>query len=335
VNLGTQELSVATRVLAPFVIEEGGQYTGFSADLWRALAAELGLKTRFTAYSRLPDLLEAVRSGKDALGISAISITAQRERTFEFSQPMFRSGMSIMVPSASSGLNVMGIFFSLEMLKVLGVFLAVLLIPAHLIWLLARGRDEGLPISHSYGAGIVDAIFWCAESMGGAAQAHPKRTIARFVAVMWIYAGLIFIAYFTAYATTTLTMQGLKGDINGPKDLAGKQVAVVQGSTSAQYAGTLKARLSNFPDFKTAAAAMLEGKAEAVVYDAPVILYYVKNESRAQIAGSPFRAENYGILFPINSPLRRPVNEALLTLFENGTYDNLYKKWFGEEEAAH
>lgn len=332
--LPTQEISVGTRVLAPFIMQEGGQYSGFSADLWRAIAAELGLKTRFSAYGRLPDMLDGVKTGKDALAISAISITAQREKTFEFSQPMFRSGLAIMVPAGSGGLDVMGVVFSTEMLKVVGIFLLVLLIPAHLIWLLARGRDEGLPISQSYFPGIVDAIFWCAESMGGAAQAHPKRAIARIVAVMWIYAGLIFIAYFTAYATTTLTMQSLRGDINGPKDLAGKQVAVVQGSTSAQYAGGLKARLSNFPDFQAAAAAMLEGKAEAVLYDAPVILYYVKNEQRAQMAGTPFREENYGILFPIGSPLRRPVNEALLTLFENGTYESLYKKWFGENETA-
>jgi polar amino acid transport system substrate-binding protein len=329
----SQELSVGTRVLAPFIIQDNGQYSGFSADLWRAIAAELGLKTRFTAYGRLPEMLDGVKTGKDALAISAISITAQREKTFEFSQPMFRSGLSIMVPSASGGLNMMGMVFSIEMLKVVGIFLLVLLIPAHLIWFLARGRDEGLPISQSYFAGIIDAIFWCAESMGGAAQAHPQRAIARIVAVIWIYAGLVFIAYFTAYATTTLTMQSLRGDINGPKDLAGKQVAVVQGSTSAQYAGGLKARLSNFPDFQAAAAAMLEGKAQAVVYDAPVILYYVKNEPRAQMAGQPFREENYGILFPIGSPLRRPVNEALLTLFENGTYESLYKKWFGEGES--
>jgi polar amino acid transport system substrate-binding protein len=332
--LPATEISVATRVLAPFIMEEGEQFSGFSTDLWRAIAAQLGIKSRFNAYARLPDLLEGVRTGKDALGIAAISITSQREKTFEFSQPMFRAGLAIMVPSTSQRLDVTGVLFSPEMLKVVGIFLLVLLIPAHLIWLLARGRDEGLPISRSYFPGIVDAIFWCAESMGGAAQAHPKRTIARLVAIIWIYSGLVFIAYFTAYATTTLTMQSLKSDINGPKDLAGKPVAVVQGSTSAQFAAGIKARLVNFTDFQSAAAAMLGGKADAVLYDAPVILYYVKNEPRALMAGSTFRPENYGIIFPIGSPLRRPVNEALLTLFENGTYESLYKKWFGEDEGA-
>ena len=332
--LPTNEIAVATRAIEPFIMEEGSQISGFSADLWRAIAAELGLKSRFVMYKTLPDLLGSVAKGEAATAIAAISITADREKTFEFSQPMFRSGLSIMVPDDGQQLDVLGQFLSLDMLKAVGIFVLILIVPAHLIWLLARGRDEGLPISRSYFPGIFDAVFWCAESMGGAAQAHPKRVLARIVAVVWVYAGLVFVAFFTAYATTSLTMQGLKGAINGPNDLAGKRVAVVQGSTSARYTEGLKARTASFPDFRAATEAMLAGKADAVVYDAPVILYYTKNHATARIAGSTFRSENYGILFPINSPLRRPVNEALLRLVENGVYDSLYKKWFGDENGA-
>ncbi|HTF91614.1 MAG TPA: transporter substrate-binding domain-containing protein [Verrucomicrobiae bacterium] len=31
--------------------------------------------------------------------------------------------------------------------------------------------------------------------------------------------------------------------------------------------------------------------------------------------------------------MRKPVNEALLRLKENGVYDQLYKKWFGAPGA--
>jgi polar amino acid transport system substrate-binding protein len=332
--LPTGEIAVGTRAIEPFIMEQGAQISGFSADLWRAITAELGLKSRFVLYKTLPELLGSVAKGETTTAIAAISITADREKTFEFSQPMFRSGLSIMVPDDGQQLDVLGQFLSLDMLKAVGIFLLILIIPAHLIWLLARGRDEGLPISRSYVPGIFDSVFWCAESMGGAAQAHPKRVVARIVAVIWVYAGLVFVTFFTAYATTTLTMQGLKGAINGPNDLAGKRVAVVQGSTSARYTEGLRARTASFPDFKTAAESMLAGKADAVVYDAPVILYYTKNHTTTRIAGSTFRSENYGILFPLNSPLRRPVNEALLRLVENGVYDSLYKKWFGEENGT-
>ena len=40
------------------------------------------------------------------------------------------------------------------------------------------------------------------------------------------------------------------------------------------------------------------------------------------------------MLFPRGSDLRKPVNEALLKLRENGTYDAIYNKWFGAAEGG-
>jgi polar amino acid transport system substrate-binding protein len=328
------EISVATRALAPFVMKEGDQLTGFSVDLWHAIAAELGIKSRFTVYDELPKLLDAVRGGKNPVAIAAISITSERQKSLDFSQPMFRSGLSIMVPSGQQGLNVMAVMLSSGMLKVLGIFLLVLIVPAHIIWFLARGRDDGLPIAETYLPGIFDAIFWCAESMGGAAQHQPNRVFARIAAIVWIYAGIVLVAYFTAFATTSMTMESLRGEINGPDDLRGKRVAVVEGSTSAKYASELRANIRSYKDFAAAADAVVHGRMQAAIYDTPIILYYTKSEPRAQIAGQQFRSESYGIVFPLGSPLRRPVNQVLLKLIENGTYDSLYKKWFGSSESG-
>ena len=169
------EITVATRTVEPFVMQDGEQFSGFSADLWRAISTELGLKSRFVAYKTLPELFGSIGEAGNSAGIAAISITAEREKKYEFSQPMFRSGLSIMIPDDGQDMNVLSLLLSMQTAKALGILLLVLIIPAHMIWLLARGRDEGLPISESYIPGIFDAIFWCAESMGGAAQAHPTR----------------------------------------------------------------------------------------------------------------------------------------------------------------
>lgn len=32
-----------------------------------------------------------------------------------------------------------------------------------------------------------------------------------------------------------------------------------------------------------------------------------------------------------NSIYREPINQAILSLKENGTYDQIHQKWFGEE----
>jgi len=77
--------------------------------------------------------------------------------------------------------------------------------------------------------------------------------------------------------------------------------------------------------------ALEQAQVDAVVYDAPVLLYYASHQgkNKFQTVGTIFRKESYGIAFPPNSPYRKPTNEALLKLKENGTYDQLYQKWFG------
>jgi polar amino acid transport system substrate-binding protein len=75
---------------------------------------------------------------------------------------------------------------------------------------------------------------------------------------------------------------------------------------------------------------------DAVVFDAPVLLYYTatKGSAKAHLVGPMLRKENYGILFPRGSELRKPVNEVLLKLRENGTYDAIYAKWFSATQTA-
>jgi polar amino acid transport system substrate-binding protein len=333
--LPKDEIVVGTREVPPFVRKaDSGELTGFSIDLWRAIAADLGLKSRFELHDTLPGLLDAVRAGNHPVGISAISITGERAGTLEFSQPMFRSGLGIMVRTDGDGIDILGMLFSRTMLLVLGLLALIILVPAHIFWWIARGRDEGLPIREAYFPGIFDALFWCGESMGGAPQGYPRRVFPRVVALVWLYSGMLFVSYFTAFATTTLTVSTLQGSIRGPNDLAGKRVAVVLGSTGASHIAAGKARPLPFADFAASAAALLNGTVDAVVYDAPVIQHYALREGRVRMAGVAFRPENYGIIFPAGSDLRRPVDQALLKLIENGTYDRLLKTWLGSAEST-
>ena len=57
-----------------------------------------------------------------------------------------------------------------------------------------------------------------------------------------MFAGVVFVALYTAQLTATLTFQQIAGGINGPEDLVGKRVAVTAGSTSASAVGELQAQ---------------------------------------------------------------------------------------------
>jgi polar amino acid transport system substrate-binding protein len=72
------------------------------------------------------------------------------------------------------------------------------------------------------------------------------------------------------------------------------------------------------------------GEVDAVVYDAPVLLYDAATggKGKVQVVGQLLRPENYGIAVPTNSPLRKELNRILLELAADGTYQDLYDRWF-------
>ncbi len=304
------KLRIATRIIKPFVFEENRALTGFSIELWQEISRQLNAQSEFIMKPSVKELLDATRSKEVDLAIAAISITAEREIDWDFSQPMFDAGLQILTPvQGTQGGLVAAIIagvFSSAVLPILGLVLLMILIPAHLVWFFERKNSTGTITHRSYFPGIFEACWWAASTLATQADQMPRAALARIVAVIWMFASVVFIAYFTATVTSSLTLQQLRGDINNIEAM-------------------------EFANVEEALRAVQQGSADAVVYDAPVLLYYASHggKGKVQVVGNIFRKESYGILFPSNSPYRKPVNEALLKIRENGTYDRLYGKWFG------
>ncbi|MDM8538012.1 glutamine ABC transporter substrate-binding protein GlnH [Desulfobacterales bacterium HSG17] len=122
--------------------------------------------------------------------------------------------------------------------------------------------------------------------------------------------------------------------INGIEDLADKVVATKLGTTSADYLKKIKTKdVKLFPNIDSAYMELGTGGADAVLFDSPAILYYIKTREKAVVktVGSLYQGQSYGIAFPQGSELRDKVSISLLKLMENGTYNQIYKKWFGTE----
>jgi polar amino acid transport system substrate-binding protein len=331
-----ESLRVATRLVPPFVFEEKGKLSGFSIDLWNSIAQRMHTKSEMQVYPSVKSLLDAVRTHKVEVGIAAISITSDREAMFDFSQPMFDSGMQILVRSQSGSgplPSILSAVLSPALLQLLGVVLLIVLVPAHLVWFFERRHPDGIIENRSYFPGIFKACWWAAGTLGAQADEMPKSIVGRIIALIWMFSGIIFVAYFTAVITASLTVQQLHSDINGPDDLPGRRVATTLGSTSSRYLRENSIKPLEFDQIDKAYAALLAKQVDAVVFDSPVLLYYAAHggKGKVEIVGSTFRRENYGIVLPRNSALRKPINEALLRLQEDGTYQELHDKWFSGE----
>lgn len=332
-----QKLKVVTRVLPPLVVEQpGGRLSGFSIELWERIAQRLKLQASFHTAPNVGALLADVRAGKADVGVAAISITSAREEEFDFTQPILNAGLQIMVRGRGQDdggnplWDLLGLLFSPAILVWLGIAVLLIVIPAHLVWYLERDCPGGIIPTDKYYPGIFYALYWAATTLATQAEQAPRQWIARIVTVLWMFVGVVFVAFYTAQLAATLTVQQIQGGINGPDDLPGKRVATTKGSTASAAARELRADVVEVGKIEDAYKALNDREVDAVVFDAPVLLYYAARggKGRVQLVGAPFRKEDYGIVFPRNSALRKQVNVTLLALREDGTYQQIYDKWF-------
>lgn len=149
------ELVVATKVFRPFVMRERGEPpSGFTIELWDAVARQLNVDTRYVMTESVSELLATVSEGRADVGAAGITITAEREKTVNFSYPYFESGLGILVKQAplSSPVVVLKTLFSQGLLQAIGAVMAIVLAVAHVMWLVERKRSpEQFPLSYRKG----------------------------------------------------------------------------------------------------------------------------------------------------------------------------------------
>jgi len=328
---------VAVFLAPPSVMELNGSLTGFSIDLWNAIAAQLKLKTDYQIEPDVEALEQAMHSKKADLSLG-VFITSARDAAFDFSIPIMEAGLQIVVLSSGEKAHresplwdMLRLMFSRTTLEWLGMALLLVLIPAHLVWLFERGKKDGIVSNRYYFPGIFQAVYWAVSTLTTQAEAMPRQWVGRTLSIFWMFVGVVFVAFYTAQLTTDLTVEQIRGGIEGPGDLPGKQVATLAGSNAVEYLKEHHARLQEFPTADRMFDALLNKKVDAVVSAAPVLLYYAAHEGkgRVKVVGPEFNTEPLAIMFQLDSPLRRKVDGALVTLRENGTYQQLFDKWFG------
>lgn len=338
-SVAAETLRVGTKPFAPFAFVQEGEYIGFSIELWSEIAQELDLEYELYGEKTVTDLLNSVSSGNTDVAIAGITITSDREENVDFSHSFFESGLQILVPvnaPASPVNSFIWLIFSPILLETVGVLLLVIVISAHLLWFFERDRNPEM-FPKEYLRGVWEACWWSVVTVVtvGYGDKAPIGVGGRIIATIWMFTGVLLVSYFTASVSSALTVQKLETSIQGLEDLNGKRVATVEGSTAADYLTNRPAvRKVEYELVEEAFDALKESQVDAVVYDTPVLKNYVLQEGvdKVSVVGAVFERQSYGIALKTNSPYREPINRAILELIENGTYDDIYQKWFGEIE---
>lgn len=337
-NLFAQNIRVATVEREPFSMSTKTGYAGFSIDLMNHVAAELGINVTYENFDSFSGMLEAVESGAFDAAIANISITAEREKRMDFSQPMFDSGIQVMVPVTNgfSGSIVNALFtrdIGIAILAALGLLFG----GGMLMWLFER-RAQPYFDRPLHEAGF--PAFWWALNLvvnGGFEERMPQSRPGRLFAVVLVVSSLFVVSIFVAQITAAMTVNAINESIGDLSDLDGKKVGTIEGSTSADFLELRDLNHVGFVNTDELFQAFESEILDAVVFDGPILAYYVavKAEREARVLDRVYRPENYGIAFPSGSELHERIDQALLELRENGTFSALSNEWFGSTHGGY
>lgn len=113
-------------------------------------------------------------------------------------------------------------------------------------------------------------------------------------------------------------------------------VLAVKGSTSAQNIRehAPEANILELENYSEAFTALQSGQGDAMTTDNAILLGIIDENPGYRLAGNPFTDEPYGIAINHGQEnFLNEVNKALDTIIENGTYAEIFTKWFPEEEV--
>ena len=327
-----ETLTIATVTRPPFSMLQNEAHTGFSVELWQEIASELGLEFEFLRLDSFGKMLEMVQDGRADGAIANISITADRETVMDFTQPIYASGLQIMVPGKGSASVWRDPVLIREFGIAFGVAIGFLFLTGMLMWMFERRRQPYFerPVGES-----AFPNFWWALNLvvnGGFEERVPRSFPGRVLGVLMVFISLFAVSVFVARITSVMTVEALQSTISSVSDLHGRRVGTTSGSTASAFLEMNGVIHEGFGDLEALYQAFEGDELDAVLFDVPILAYYTQTRGRgkSELTGAVFKRENYGMALPQGSALREPFNRVLLRMREDGRYDELNRKWFGE-----
>ncbi|MGK7932204.1 MAG: transporter substrate-binding domain-containing protein [Microcystaceae cyanobacterium] len=329
-------LKVGVVGIPPFVINEDQQPIGMSVEIWQEVASRTQLQYELVP---IPDInvnagIVQVAQGELDVLIGPISITAERLRTVDFTQPYFQANIGLLVSSETPSVwSRIRPLFGIAIISSVGILFLALFIVGNCIWLAEHRRNEQFP--KAYIPGVANGIWFSLVTLTtvGYGDKAPITKSGRTITGVWMLITTVAASSLTAGLASALTIF-LSGDTSEkftrPTEIADQRIAVIEGTTGEVWGNTYEARLVKATDLEQAVQKVLNNQAEAVLFDVPALEYYlIKNpEVALKIADVTFASENYGFALPSNSPLMNEINIAIIALDEEGKLDAIQEEVF-------
>jgi polar amino acid transport system substrate-binding protein len=138
------------------------------------------------------------------------------------------------------------------------------------------------------------------------------------------------------YDTFVISVKSSNNSVKGQGDLTRSRLAVQVGTIPEEFVRTKlpQATIVTAQDTPSAFQLVDQGRADAVITDAPVAGYYVKKfGGNLKVLPTPLnQAQPIAVVLPLHSVLQQKVDAALDAMEADGTLGNLRRTWFGSPD---
>uniref|UniRef100_A0A673WFQ5 Glutamate receptor n=1 Tax=Salmo trutta TaxID=8032 RepID=A0A673WFQ5_SALTR len=297
--------------------------------------------------------------GKADVAVAPLTITLVREEVIDFSKPFMSLGISIMIKKPTK--SKPGVFSFLDPLAyeiwmcIVFAYIGVSVV----LFLVSRfspyewhaedyeeGNQQNQEQTNEFG--IFNSLWFSLGAfMQQGCDISPRSLSGRIVGGVWWFFTLIIISSYTANLAAFLTVERMVSPIESAEDLA-KQTEIAYGTLDA---GSTKEffRRSKIAVFEKMWSYMKSADPSVFVKTTDEGVMRVR-KSKGKYAyllestmneyieqrkpcdtmkvGGNLDSKGYGIATPKGSPLRIPVNLAVLKLNEQAVLDKLKNKWW-------
>ncbi|MBF0319142.1 MAG: transporter substrate-binding domain-containing protein [Nitrospirae bacterium] len=250
-----------------------GEVEGLIADIWREIAKRASLNYTLREFKDASELKEKVTSGEVDFFLNGINRSSKNADIAAFSHVYHVSHLSILLIKAWNlrfidNFKAISIAWSGIVMQIFLVFIIVVFIYAHILWLLEKETS----MRKGYKHGIVDAM-WCVvatETTIGFGDIVPKSLWARLFSVLVWFTGVMLVTLISAEIISEFSTNKINCTIRKFSELKNNTIAVpnVPGIIDTiKGVGAKPMVVSNYKDVYDI---LKTGKADAAV------LYYLQ-----------------------------------------------------------
>lgn len=305
-------LNVSVYNFPPCVIIENNKVSGFDVEIFERIAKDLDINLKYSVSDNLSNVVKSVENNNVDVGISGITITGEREAKLDFTHPYLNSGLMICVRKDSKTNFLKTVFRYMNNMSLMLLLILIFTIICGIIIFIVEkifSKENSQFYPNNPFLGILNGFYFSNvfSSTVGFGDLVPKSIFGKIISVFMIIIGVYFIfPYAIANMNLALQEEHKIYDVSEISDLSGKVVATEKGTTSENYLKSVNCQVHSVNNIDEAFNLLESKKCDAIVFDMPVLKYYV------------------------NSKYREAINEKLVDFMRTDEYWNLYKKYFEE-----